>query len=551
LEIVVSDSVGNSTSTGIINFVIDRPLPTVTAINLEEGTAIEEGSSVALSLSLIRTKHLKTLRILCNGNASLSKSYSDDGVSTLVLETTIDSVYLPNGSNDLVVELTDYAGNVTTSDPIHFTVGGVAVPPVISGFDIEEGTVFATNEDVSLPIVATDAGGIKSIQVTLGDTVIQTYSWPKYSEVLQTRSVDTKLMIPYRRNGDYLLKVEVSDFAGNITSVSRNVTIARPVPTPTLTLSQTTDSLQASWNISNAYYLKHFQVLLDGKQLYFSMPNYSSIEASSNYGSSGLWKLKDLPSGTHDLTMVTEDQAGNTYVCDSQSITISGEPDASEYGIEKTWNLNGTLAEDWSTMYLWNFDDPVKPNWETVSDGRLGTVNQTRSGLGSTAGRIDVNTSTALEFPDSSWTLEYWGKMENNNPDSNLYVYLHELTNSYLYKRSSSTNSSWDSSYYHLSLINNEVSSNWMNTNYCSRAYRSEWHHYAIVSTGNEIKWYVDGLLLYQVADTVSKRSASGVYLYMPYSDNFVDEVRISCAARSGEELWAYVQYAQQFLPQD
>ena len=78
-----------------------------------------------------------------------------------------------------------------------------------------------------------------------------------------------------------------------------------------------------------------------------------------------------------------------------------------------------------------------------------------------------------------------------------------------------------------------------------SRADRSAWHHYAIVSTGDRFEIYMDGVLTYYTSgNQSSKKTSSGLYISMT-SLAYVDELRISDTARSGDELWDYVQYVK------
>lgn len=83
-----------------------------------------------------------------------------------------------------------------------------------------------------------------------------------------------------------------------------------------------------------------------------------------------------------------------------------------------------------------------------------------------------------------------------------------------------------------------------------SREARSEWHHYAWVSTGNELYFYIDGLLMGKLEDKMSNVVASNVNIQNDYG-NYMDEIRISMRARSVDELWGYVQYAKEFLPNE
>ena len=85
----------------------------------------------------------------------------------------------------------------------------------------------------------------------------------------------------------------------------------------------------------------------------------------------------------------------------------------------------------------------------------------------------------------------------------------------------------------------------WMNGAWSSRKDRSEWHHYAFVSTGDRFEIYLDGVLTsYSNGFKSSNRTANGMYIDMT-DTAYIDELRISDVARSADELWDYVQYVK------
>ena len=80
---------------------------------------------------------------------------------------------------------------------------------------------------------------------------------------------------------------------------------------------------------------------------------------------------------------------------------------------------------------------------------------------------------------------------------------------------------------------------------YASRKDYSNWHHYALVSTGERFEMYMDGVLVSCTSDgKPAPTVGTGLYINMG-DDAFIDELRISATARSVDELWDYVQYVK------
>ncbi len=78
-----------------------------------------------------------------------------------------------------------------------------------------------------------------------------------------------------------------------------------------------------------------------------------------------------------------------------------------------------------------------------------------------------------------------------------------------------------------------------------SRADYSNWHHYALVSTGERFEMYRDGVMVEHSSDGMpSPTVGTGLYIDM-VDQAYIDELRISATAKSVDELWDYVQYVK------
>ena len=254
--------------------------------------------------------------------------------------------------------------------------------------------------------------------------------------------------------------------------------------------------------------------------------------------------FEDLPSGTHTIQAVFHSQGGDRIVSEELEFTNNREKDDSRYGLGKTWNEDGTLIADRGTQYLWNFDDPMRLSLESVSATSSGNIQSSINGIGTNACSLYYDVWEDISFYNSEWTVEYWAKDLYTGTD-NISVQLRNVFHSNNYHSSANSTSYLNGGYYYSMNGGNDLTQDWMDGAWSSRSDRSEWHHYAIVSTGDRFELYMDGVLTnYTKGFKASSRTAEGLYIYMNNS-SYIDELRISDIARSGDELWDYVQYVK------
>ncbi len=550
LSIKLRDQFGDSSET-VLNFTIDRPLPVVTDVSLEN-EVLAKDEVLSLSVSATNTKHLKQIRIYMDGVQIGYRDYEDNGSSTVIEEFSVEPQYLKDGTHSLYVVLEDYTGNITTSESVSVKVqSDNSNPPVILLPDLEDGVQFTKNAIVAYDMTISDEGGISSLDIILdGKTSLYHFYDSVYREAYKNLDVTLRLRIPYYSNGAHTITITATDFAGNISEESRSFSVNRELPYvysdysseyPDRNYLQFRVSPNSSWIYDGALYIDNIP---------YSYNLFSYGVNTDNWLESMDIYYNRLTSGVHTAQYKARLQSGE--IIESDRFTVTGSiPESKDlYGEGVTWNHNGTLLKDSYTYYLWNFDSSDRAK-EAVTGKRLGSVSETVAGFGDRAAEFYLDLiNMKMQFPNSSWTLEFWYENNNPEPNSTSNMQLRNIFNSHFYKNSTSSSSYINTEYFYQDM-NNEFGNSWNNVEF-SRDDASSWHHYALVSDGGAFMIYIDGMMRYKSdGDKPSVKISDGLYISMP-DKAYIDELRISNKARSADELWAYNEFVRErnLIPQ-
>ena len=550
LSIKLIDQFGDSSET-VLNFTIDRPLPVVTDVSLEN-EVLAKDEVLSLSVSATNTKHLQQIRIYMDGVQIGYQDYEDNGSSTVIEEFSVEPQYLKDGTHSLYVVLEDYTGNTTTSDSFSIEVqSDNSKPPVVLLPDLVNGVQFTKNAIVAYDMTVSDEGGISSLDIILdGKTSLYHFYDSVYREAYKNIDVTLRLRIPYYSNGEHTIAITATDFAGNISEESRSFSINRELPYvysdysseyPDRNYLQFRVSPNSSWIYDGALYIDNIP---------YSYNLFSYGVNTDNWLESMDIYYNRLTSGVHTAQYKARLQSGEIIESDRFTVTGSIPESKDVYGEGVTWNHNGTLIKDPYTYYLWNFDSSDRAK-EVVSGKRLGSVSDTVSGFGDRAARMYLDLSNMkMQFPNSSWTLEFWYENNNTEANSGSNVQLKNIFNSCINKNSTSNSSNINTDYFYQDM-NSDVGSIWSNIEF-SRYDASSWHHYALVSDGSSFMVYIDGMMRYKTdGDKPSVKISDGLYISMP-DKAYIDELRISNKARSADELWDYNEFVRErnIIPQ-
>ena len=540
----VSDAVGDS-STKEVHFTIDRPLPVISETSLTNGVSVEENEPLVFNVSIENAKYLRTMRLISDGNTILSESITNNTNVIQNKQITVDSRYLKTGSHSLYIELEDNAGNVTRSDDYGFTVSGTNAGPTITGFEVTEGQVFSDYSIETWNLTFEDNGGVKSIEMKLDDSTIYEFSDDVYQSTYQSIPLTVRFRVPSYTNGEHVLSIKAYDFAGNETSLNRTIVIDKELPTATLSLYRTeTEYERYRIELSSMSWIYDGCIMIDEIPVKYYFINASASNDNLNRAEDLYYA--SLPAGTHTVKARFTTQGGDVIYSNELQITVDRQKDTSSYGLGKTWNEDGSLRPENSTRYLWGFNDESMMNHETISDGIKGQIKNTTDGIGGGAASMYYNISDIrIPFFSSEWTMEFWMKDEYASTDTIQMVIRGLIQEGWgLNHSSSSTYSYWYATPIYV-LMNGDTSYEGFDCARASRADYSNWHHYALVSTGERFEVYMDGVMVYWTSgDKPAPTVGTGLYINME-TQAFIDELRITADAKSVDELWDYVQYVK------
>src|SRR5207237_889729 len=223
-----------------------------------------------------------------------------------------DTTSATNGSHSLIAIARDAAGNHTTSSAVTVAVDNVA--PVVSLTNPANGA--ALSGTVSVSANASDNAGVVGVQfqldgVNLGAEVLSS----PYSVSWNTTTAPT---------GSHTLTAIARDAAGNRTT-SNAVTVAVDNTAPTASITAPangaflTGTISVSATASDNVGVAGVQFQLDGVNLGAELmsPPYSVA-----------WNTTTATNGSHTLTAIARDAAGNRATSGMVSVTVDSTPPA-------------------------------------------------------------------------------------------------------------------------------------------------------------------------------------------------------------------------------
>ncbi|MBL8821227.1 MAG: PKD domain-containing protein [Planctomycetia bacterium] len=264
-----------------------------------------------------------------------------------------NSAQVGNGTHTLKAIARDAAGNTTTSAVVQFTVNNV------TSVDTTAPTVNLTS-----PAPGSTVSGIVNITANASDNVgVVGVQFLLNNQPLG--AVDTSAPYSFSwnssqvSNGTHTLSAVARDAAGNTTTASVvQVTVNNQTDTvaPTITLtspthlSTVTGTINIVANASDNIGVTGVQFMLNNQPL-------GVMQTSGNYTYS--WNTALVTNGTHMLTAVARDAAGNTTTAGTVIVTVSNPVDDDP--------INKPLLNQGDFTYLGSFNLPRSANgWSSA-----------------------------------------------------------------------------------------------------------------------------------------------------------------------------------------
>jgi hypothetical protein len=311
LSAVARDAAGNTTTSATVTVTVDNSSPTAAL------TAPAAGS-------------------LLSGTTTLTANASDnDGVESVQFRVDGANVGAPdtaspysipwdtsgvlNGSHTLSAVARDAAGNATASANVTVTVDNTA-PTVAITAPANGATISGTT---TVTASASDNVAVQSVAFVVDGVTVSTDTTSPYSFSAATSGLS---------DGTHTLSAVARDTAGNSrTSATVTVTVDNNAPSVSVgspangaTVSGTTTVTAAA---TDSVGVQSVQFRVDGA-------NVGAADTTSPYSFS--WNTTSVSDGTHRLSAVARDAAGNTRTSSDVTVTVDNIGLVAAYGFEET-----------------------------------------------------------------------------------------------------------------------------------------------------------------------------------------------------------------------
>ncbi len=296
-ECVVSNSVGNVTSTAATLTVNPPPLPVVSITSPSNNSSFTTGSSLTITASASESGGTISSVSFYNGATLLGTS------SFSPYSYTITS--LSAGNYILTAKATDANNNSTTSSPITVTVNG----PSAAITAPTNNSTFNAGSSLTITANASETNGtISSVSFYNGATLLGTSTSSPYSYTINALSV-----------GNYAFAVQATDANGS-TAWSSTVTVT-VTGQPAVTIASPANN--------STYTTGSINITATATENYGTISSVSFYKGSSLLGtvtskSSGFtYTWNNVPAGTYNITAIATDILGATATSSPISFTIN------------------------------------------------------------------------------------------------------------------------------------------------------------------------------------------------------------------------------------
>jgi hypothetical protein len=311
---VARDSKGSSKTSSAISVTVnnssDTTLPSV-SIGAPAAGATVSGSAVSVAATASDNVGVKGVQFKLDG-ANLGAEDTTSPYSTVWNTTTASS-----GSHTLSAVARDAAGNTRTSATVTVTVnnGDVTAPAAAISAPASAATV--SGSAVTVSATASDNVGVAGVQFKLdGANLGAEDTASPYSTVWNSTAV---------ANGSHTLSAVARDAAGNTrTAAAITVTVsntASDVTAPAAAISAPASAATVSGSAVTVSATASDNVGVAGVQFKLDGANLGAEDTASPY--STVWNSTTAANGSHTLTAVARDAAGNTKTSTAITVTVS------------------------------------------------------------------------------------------------------------------------------------------------------------------------------------------------------------------------------------
>ena len=339
-------------------FIVDRNIDNGSNPSENDGRMVEVSiptSDTPPSVSITSPTAGSTLTgtVAVQANASddngVTRVEFFDGSTSLGVDATAsdgwsiswNTALAAEGAHALTARATDTINQTTTSTPISVTVDNVDSPPSVSVTAPPGGS--ALRGTVSVQASASDDKGVTQVEFFDGSTSlgVDATASDGWSVSWNTN--------PALQGGHVLTAVATDTIGQTATSAAVNVTVDNAAPSFVAITSPTSGQTVSSTVPVQANAIDDQGVT--GVQFFLDGSTSIGTDTDGTNGWSALWNSQTTPNGSHGLTAVASDAAGNTTTSDAITVTVDNPltgtldiPIASGLDDVEEYNAKGSIT---------------------------------------------------------------------------------------------------------------------------------------------------------------------------------------------------------------
>ncbi|WP_072193734.1 Ig-like domain-containing protein [Pantoea stewartii] len=324
--VTANDAAGNPAEASH-NVAIETTLPSLVDITLSAGTSLNQAESLQDLTVTGNSAPGAQISVTLN-QISYTALADGNGAWTLAIPAA-DLQALTDGVQTVTVTATDPSGNVATDSSTTLDVAIRNVPVLTLDVPFGDGLLSQAEAAGALTLTgtATNLAEGSEITVTIGDQAFTT--------TVAANGIWTLNLAPDALSGlpDGVTQVQVtaSDVAGNPAEASVGVEILlTPPATPTVAETLFGDNVINASEAASVQLINGTTPLSDGQTVNVTVdgtPLTVSVDAQGNWTASLTPEvMAGLADGSHTLSIVTTDRAGNTSVTTTQDFTTATAP---------------------------------------------------------------------------------------------------------------------------------------------------------------------------------------------------------------------------------
>jgi hypothetical protein len=306
LTAVARDAAGNTaTAASVTVTVVDGTPPTVSMTTPANGATVS-GTSVTVSATASDNVAVAGVQFKLDG-ANLG---AEDTVAPYSI--IWDSKTAANGSHSLTAIARDAAGNTTTAAAVSVTVNNDLTPPTVS-ITAPAGGATVSGTNVTVSATATDNVAVAGVQFRLdGANLGAEDTASPYTIVWNSTTT---------ANGSHALTAVARDSSGNTaTATAVTVTVNNDTTPPTVSMTAPANGATVIGTVTVSATATD-ETAVAGVQFKLDGANFGGEDTIAPY--SIAWDTTTIANGSHTLTAVARDAAGNMTTATAVTVTVN------------------------------------------------------------------------------------------------------------------------------------------------------------------------------------------------------------------------------------